>query len=185
MTSNFTPKDAQQFSRTIRDRRRELGLSMAAVADAGGPAEPTMVRMESGQGAPMRVSTLAKLDAALRWQKGSALAVMDGCNPKQLERNEFSGNEAGVNPEIKPRLTLKEVEVVELCELVGGLNRTLGIAEPEEKRMALNECITRFEDILEPIMVRVARTGTAADSEVLNRALAEWVILRGTSRRVR
>lgn len=180
--SSFQPKDAKQFSRTVRDRRHELGLSLAAVAGVGGPTEPTMVRIESGQGAPMRVSTLGKLDEALQWQKGSASAVMDGFDPKPLECNEFSGNESNENLEIVPRMTLEEVEVVELCELVGELNRTIGVADAEERRMALDECITRFEEILEPIMVRGARTGAVANSEVLNQALAKWVILRGTPR---
>ncbi|QHE74526.1 hypothetical protein GFS60_08230 (plasmid) [Rhodococcus sp. WAY2] len=173
MTGALTPVDAERFSQVLRARRRVLGLSLAAVAEAGGPAEPTMVRLESGAGGPIRVSTLAKLDKVLRWQVGGAMAAITGDQPIPLEHDSTeSSHPVG-------ELPISDAEVVQLCELVGDLNRMLH-ARGATRRAALDASITRFEEILEPIMVRAARVNPTEDSEVLNRVLAEWVILRGT-----
>lgn len=180
MTNNFKPVDAKMFSRVVRDRRQELGLTLAAVAAAGGPAEPTMVRIESGEGAPIRVSTLAKLDGILRWQKGSALASLDGAEPKPLEDNQLHGANNGATG-----VAIRAAEVVELCELVGEFNRILQVPEEPAKQSMFSDCVRRLENLLEPIMVRAAQTRLSAepeDVELINQALAHWVILRGTSR---
>lgn len=180
MSNNFKPADAKMFSRVVRDRRQELGLTLAAVAAAGGPAEPTMVRIESGEGAPIRVSTLAKLDGILRWRKGSALAALDGAEPNPLEDNQYEVNNGATG------VAIRAVEVVELSELVGEFNRLLPVPEEPAKQSMFSDCVRRLEDLLEPIMVRAAQTRLSAepeDVELINQALANWVILRGASRR--
>lgn len=67
-----------QLATAVRERRAQLALSMAAAEAAGGPSQPTLVRIESGQSPPLRPITLAKLDRALRWKPGTAARVYAG-----------------------------------------------------------------------------------------------------------
>ncbi len=74
--------DMQQFADVVHVRRRQLGLSLAAVAAQGGPSEPTMVRIESGESPPpLRMATFSKLDRVLQWTEGSAATAYEGGHP--------------------------------------------------------------------------------------------------------
>lgn len=75
----------------VRERRAELGLSMARVASLGGPSEPTLVRLESGASPPLRSPTLQKLDMVLQWPTGTARALYhDGVEPVAEETEKSS-----------------------------------------------------------------------------------------------
>lgn len=75
--------DLQRFARIVRARREELGLRQDQMRDAGGPSTTTMTKVENAADAPSRV-TLRKLDAALRWEPGSAARALDGGEPTPL-----------------------------------------------------------------------------------------------------
>ncbi|WP_405493035.1 hypothetical protein [Nocardia sp. NBC_00511] len=75
----------EHFAVVVRERRRQLNLTLEAVKTAGGPTVPTMVRVEAGGLEDPRPSTLAKLDQALQWISGSAArAYWDGEPPQSV-----------------------------------------------------------------------------------------------------
>lgn len=64
---------AQEFGRLVLRRREELSLTHDQVADAGGPSDSTLTKIEADGGpAAVRSDTLRRLDVGLRWQPGSA-----------------------------------------------------------------------------------------------------------------
>ena len=96
----------EELATAVSDRRRQLALSMAAAEAAGGPSQPTLVRIESGQSPPPRPITLAKLDRALRWRPGTAARVYAG-DPTALDdagRDDASALTVGVSIDETARL---------------------------------------------------------------------------------
>lgn len=75
----------QHLADTVFERRIELGLTRAAIAQAGGPSEPTLIRIEHAAEVPLRRPTFSKLDQVLQWRTGSAHAVYLGGDPVVLE----------------------------------------------------------------------------------------------------
>ncbi|TSD99365.1 helix-turn-helix domain-containing protein [Skermania sp. ID1734] len=69
----------------VRARRARLGMTHDDVRAAGGPSDRLMTKIEHGQGPEPSPSTLRKIDCALRWQPGSAAAVLGGEDPRPLE----------------------------------------------------------------------------------------------------
>lgn len=68
----------------VKMRRLSLGLSHDEVKQAGGPSDTTVSKIENdAAGVPARI-TLQRLDTALRWEPGSARAVMDGGQPTPI-----------------------------------------------------------------------------------------------------
>ncbi len=76
---------SDQLATAVTERRAQLSLSMAAAEAAGGPSQPTLVRVESGQSSPLRPITLAKLDRALQWKRGTAARVYAGGDAAALD----------------------------------------------------------------------------------------------------
>lgn len=74
------------LSELVHARRASLGLTMKAVAEAGGPSDSLLGRIESGHWAPTRgvTTTLTKLDAGLLWEPGSAAGILTGHPPREL-----------------------------------------------------------------------------------------------------
>lgn len=76
---------AEHLGDRVRERRRQLNLTLNGVKAAGGPTGPTVIRAEAGQLEDPRPSTLAKLDEALRWTPGSAArAYWERAEPEPL-----------------------------------------------------------------------------------------------------
>lgn len=65
----------------VRKRREELGLTQDDVVERGGPSDKSQTRIERGQAPRPTATTLAKLDTALEWTRGSAAAVLAGKSP--------------------------------------------------------------------------------------------------------
>ncbi len=65
----------------VRKRREELGLNQDDVAERGGPSDKSQTRIERGQAPRPTAKTLAKIDLALEWTRGSAAAVLAGKAP--------------------------------------------------------------------------------------------------------
>ena len=62
-------------------RRVELGLSQRKFAEAAGVSLGTAARLERGAGSPVRVSTVPKLEDALRWPRGTFQVIRAGGDP--------------------------------------------------------------------------------------------------------
>jgi hypothetical protein len=71
------PAPLERLAEAMEQRRRALDITWEDVHAAGGPAVRTLNNLRRAQSAPDR-ATLAKLDTALRWQPGSAKAVLSG-----------------------------------------------------------------------------------------------------------
>lgn len=67
-----SPPSKLSFGDAIRQRRDELGLTKADVADKGGPAGTTLGKLEAGLIKRPRASTFLALDAALDWTAGTS-----------------------------------------------------------------------------------------------------------------
>jgi transcriptional regulator with XRE-family HTH domain len=78
--------DFERLGRIVKARRDQLGLSQREVADQGGPSDSTQTVIERGDVRPVSQLTLKKLDAALRWEPGSAKAILGGGDATPLER---------------------------------------------------------------------------------------------------
>lgn len=77
----------EEFGALVLQRRKvELGLTQEEVANRGGPSNATMTKLEKGLGVKVRTlaSTLRKLEEALDWEPGSAIAGLQGGRPKPL-----------------------------------------------------------------------------------------------------
>lgn len=75
----MTTPDPARLARIARGRRDELGLTQAQAADLAGVSDQTWLTLENGRNVSRR--TLAGADKALRWQPGSARAVLLGGDP--------------------------------------------------------------------------------------------------------
>lgn len=78
------PPPLVHLAEAVKTRRRGLGLTRDALRRAGGPSDSTLARIENpdpGTAFP-RPSTLARLDAALSWEPGSAASCLDLNNPQ-------------------------------------------------------------------------------------------------------
>jgi hypothetical protein len=74
------------LAKAVAQRRRELGLSQAAVHQAGGPSDVVISRIEETREPRPRDDTVNKLDAPLQWQPGSAQVVLAGGQAQPLQR---------------------------------------------------------------------------------------------------
>jgi hypothetical protein len=74
--------DLERFARIVYERRIALGLTQQEIADAGGPTDTTMTKIENAEWKPgNRKTTLRKLDVGLQWETGSAQRVLAGGEP--------------------------------------------------------------------------------------------------------
>lgn len=108
----------------VRLRRRELGLSLRAVWDAGGPAVNTVRGIEAGSGPSPRNDTLRKLDHALAWESGTSSRLLGGHvlpEPQRGRRHatpaDFASYEA---PLLRPGLSDIAFLSKRASEIVGG-----------------------------------------------------------------
>ena len=74
------PNDWVRLGSYVRQRRADLGLTRDEVYLRGGPSDTTQEKVEKGGGA-VYGQTLAKLDAGLGWEPGSASRILDGGEP--------------------------------------------------------------------------------------------------------
>lgn len=65
----------------VHARRQELGLSQAAVTDAGGPSDQTLRKIERGEAGPYRDRTWVWLEKTLQWKPGAVQAILGGDDP--------------------------------------------------------------------------------------------------------
>lgn len=83
-----TTDDWRRLARLVRDRRGDLGMTQEEVTAAGGPSNSTVRLIEGARRPGYRPATLRALERALRWERGSARAVLDGGDPLALAGDE-------------------------------------------------------------------------------------------------
>jgi hypothetical protein len=77
--------NSEYFSRHVRKRMAELGLTQAAIRERGGPSDTTLRKILEGAPVGMTIATLSKLDHSLGWTKGSAARTLAGGDPVPKE----------------------------------------------------------------------------------------------------
>lgn len=83
----------ERFGKIVRKRRLGLGLTQDQVAMAGGPSDKRQTKIENGAPPAPSLTTLAKLDMALRWEPGSAAAAFNGDAPTPLGGQTFTADD--------------------------------------------------------------------------------------------
>lgn len=69
---------AKRLGTAVLARRKELDLNQRGVADAGGPSDTTLSKLENGTVKVVSAATLRRLDTALEWTQGTARAIYEG-----------------------------------------------------------------------------------------------------------
>ncbi|WP_405461584.1 helix-turn-helix domain-containing protein [Streptomyces sp. NBC_00101] len=84
MTANEWPSTHQRLAAKVRERRLVLGMSITGAADSAGMSKDTWRRIE--EGGLVRQTTYTKIDSVLGWAPGSALGILDGSDPIEVEQ---------------------------------------------------------------------------------------------------
>lgn len=77
--------NAERFGQMVLKRRTQLDLTQLEVDAAGGPSNTKQTEIEGGLLEKLLPNMAKKLDAGLRWEKGSARRTWDGGDPTPLE----------------------------------------------------------------------------------------------------
>lgn len=76
---------AARLGRLVRQRRKGLKLTQAAVQEADGPSTATLRLIEGGKHTDFRPSTSEPLERILRWDRGSIDSILKGGDPTPIE----------------------------------------------------------------------------------------------------
>lgn len=79
------PAPHERLADRVEARVTELGMTWQDVRAAGGPGIRTLSDLRHSRWSSLRPATLRKLETALRWQQGSAQAILDGRDPAPLD----------------------------------------------------------------------------------------------------
>jgi transcriptional regulator with XRE-family HTH domain len=99
-----------QLSIVLKQRRKELGLTLAQIADQMGVAEATVQRWESGNIKSVRYDKLNRLAEVLGVQPYALMGWEEISSAEQKEEEKYSLSE--------PALTEGELELLELFRRV-------------------------------------------------------------------
>lgn len=80
MTATLAP-GWDTLAHAVRLRRKRLHLTQSDVANAGGPGEATMNKIETAKQEGYSKRTLKSLDTALEWRLGTAEGIVSGAIP--------------------------------------------------------------------------------------------------------
>ncbi|WP_159848454.1 helix-turn-helix domain-containing protein [Nocardia sp. CY41] len=84
----------KRFGELVRARRLKLGRTIAQAAAVGDMSEKTLGQLERAEGHIPSLTTLGKVDVAVDWKPGSAVAALHGNTPpKPLEEDELNDEE--------------------------------------------------------------------------------------------
>lgn len=121
---------AERLRAAVLARRDQLKFSRRQVSLNGGPSEPTLLKIERGQGTDLGAATFRKLDIGLQWEAGSAARVVEGGTPTAAPRSAIAFAPEG--------LVVPVSAVAEVTELVGHL-QDLADTNQDEALRALSE----------------------------------------------
>lgn len=77
----------ERLAEAVMRRRLQLDLRQADLHALGGPSESVTRKIEGGNGADYRASTLAKLDRSLKWVAGSAERIYFDAGAPELNED--------------------------------------------------------------------------------------------------
>ncbi len=103
----------ERLGAAVLARRDQLKFSRRQVSLNGGPSEPTLLKIERGQGDDLGAATFRKLDIGLQWEAGSAARVVEGGTPTAAARSAIAFASGG--------LLVPVSAVAEVTKLVGEL----------------------------------------------------------------
>lgn len=126
----------QRLGQLVELRRKQLGLTLDDVQDAGGPSDVTTSKVEKGLVGAVSAGTLRKLDVGLRWNSGSAARTMAGGEPLPLEALPQQQQEGTTTGTIEVSLSDLN-QLVELVKKYGTLE--IEGAEGEQLRILNDE----------------------------------------------
>ncbi|NKS10265.1 hypothetical protein GS580_03990 [Rhodococcus hoagii] len=99
----------ERFGQIVRGRRLALGLTQDQVTQAGGPSDKRQTKSRRRAPPAPSITTLAKLDRALRWEPGSASEALNGGTPTPIEGHTLT--EADVDRRVALALALERAGV--------------------------------------------------------------------------
>jgi hypothetical protein len=117
---------AERLRAAVLARRDQLKFSRRQVSLNGGPSEPTLLKIERGQGDDLGAATFRKLDIGLQWEAGSAARVAVGGTPAAAARSDVALASGG--------LSVPVAAVAEVTKLVGELQDLADVREDESLR---------------------------------------------------
>jgi transcriptional regulator with XRE-family HTH domain len=79
MHATETPRE--RLTRLMDERRGELGLTLAEVAECAGLTAEGLRNLRTGKSRTIRVKSKAGIERALRWDRGSVDAILSGGAP--------------------------------------------------------------------------------------------------------
>ena len=124
-TRTLTDSDYERLGRYVREARRLLGLTQAAVAEQGGPSVATQRQIESGKPAHYRWQTFEPLERVLMWPRGA----FNGALRLRIDPNEdLRALQRQAPP--APRPTVTDLSWISDSQLIAELARRLGEREP-------------------------------------------------------
>lgn len=74
-------EDWKRVATVVRDRSRELGLTLAELAAAAGVSRPTVLHLTSGRGYTRLPPSIGAIEDALGFEEGSLRRVARGAEP--------------------------------------------------------------------------------------------------------
>jgi transcriptional regulator with XRE-family HTH domain len=124
----------ERLSEIVRERRMELGLSITAVAEIAGLSKDTFKKVEAAQ--PIRESSYAKVDKALRFAPGSCRDVLEGAGAVAVtaEQQGIRVHALTVAPETAARDAIASAAIATTSNLTAAEIRALSDRILEELR---------------------------------------------------
>ncbi|MFD5221412.1 helix-turn-helix domain-containing protein [Streptomyces tendae] len=124
----------EHLAETVRERRMELGMSIAAVAEIAGLSKDTFRKVEAAQ--PIREASYSKIDRALRLAPGSCRDVLDGADAVAVaaDYGDFRIHTLTVAPETAARDAIASAAIATTGNLTAAEIRTLSDRIVEELR---------------------------------------------------
>jgi hypothetical protein len=115
-----------RLGRFVHLHRTQQGLSQREISERGGPSDTLLGLIESGEWRPKRGvgATLAKIDAGMHWQAGSASRTLAGGEP--LEEGHTEQTDLSEVP--------SEELAAELLRRIPGAQPWIGNAERSQRR---------------------------------------------------
>jgi len=81
----FTAEEATRVAGAVRNRRAELRLSLAAVAEVGGTSDQTLMAVEKGEKLSYRPGSIAAVEVGLGLAKGSIREIAEGATLDEVQ----------------------------------------------------------------------------------------------------
>lgn len=124
----------QRFGEIVARRRDELRLTLRAVEATGGPSAKRMQQVEKGAGPVPAMSTLTKIEKALKWTKGSAATALAGGEPEPVQprgaRKSAPPSEDDIRRRVRLEMELERVGVSNVATRTHQVDTSGGLALP-------------------------------------------------------